>query len=64
MCVRGDSVSEWGWGQEAVFQGMELRYKKFDIKKHEVFKRGCVRRVVLRWKVFDQSKLDFFVPPG
>lgn len=64
VCV---GVCVWvgvGGSQEAVFHEMKLHYKKFDIKKHGVFKRGhvqtCCVVVCLRWKVFDQSKLDFF----
>lgn len=38
-CVSGAIV--WVGDQEAVFQAMELRYKKFDITKHSNVLHCC-----------------------
>lgn len=44
VCLSECELGVGGWGgQEAVFQAMELHYKKFDIKKH-----GRQRSNVLR----------------
>ena len=62
VCVlRGDCVCVWVGAQEAVFQGMELHYKKFDIKKRGVFRQGCVQTCCPRclW-----SKQVGVFPPG